>query len=362
MLTAASSLLAAFTSMISCSCLLKDKLHQGALWILSGLFGLGILFSNLFFQSGFRPTLSIGAVFVGLLLAIAGIFNLLIYLLLPASMASIFNSLRANGVIGPSRQERLGAMSYARFLEHMIARVDSRWWSIAIVILIILNFLYTIFIVYPQQALTLPPLFLVVSFVIGFLPFSYMFLFVFLRLILLMIFLNRLFFLYSIRVRPLHPDSSGGLATLSQTLWMSAAHLLVTVLVVVEVLGLSLSLSPIVIIVGTIAYLALITALAIAWLALPHHVMVQARNEHLQPLAEEYERVLIETMPAADEATAQIVAGTERLSALKQRYDLVRGTFPTWPLQVVEMRRFAVALLLPALIALIPALFSMFTK
>lgn len=53
---------------------------------------------------------------------------------------------------------------------------------------------------------------------------------------------------------------------------------------------------------------------------------------------------------------------TERLPALKQCYELVRVTFPTWPLQVVEMRRFALALLLPALISLLPALFTMFTK
>ncbi len=344
--------------------LLKDKLHRSTLWIVAGGFGLGVLFSffySLIFLSNYQPTVSIGVVFVGLLLAIAAIFNLLIYLVLPASMASVFNTLRANGVIGPSRQERLGAMSYARFLEHMITWEHSRWWSIAIVLLSILNCLYTIFIAYPQF-LHLPPLFLLVSFGTVFLPFVYIYLFVFLRLILLMVFLNRLFFLFSIRVRPLHPDGSGGLATLSQTLWMSAAFLLVTALAFVVVPGLSLSFSPVAIIVETLFYLALITALASAWLALPHHVMLQARNEHLQSLADEYERVLMETMPAADEATVQIVAGIERLSALKQRYELVRDTFPTWPLQVVEMRRFALALLLPALISLLPALFNVFTK
>lgn len=90
--------------------------------------------------------------------------------------------------------------------------------------------------------------------------------------------------------------------------------------------------------------------------------MVQARNEHLQPFTEEYERVLLETKPAADEETAQIVAGTERLSALKQRYELVRDTFPTWPIQMVEMSRLVAALLLPAIISLLPALLSAFTK
>jgi hypothetical protein len=90
--------------------------------------------------------------------------------------------------------------------------------------------------------------------------------------------------------------------------------------------------------------------------------MVQARNQQLQPLTEEYERVLVETRPVVDEQTAQIVAGTERLVALKQRYELVQETFPTWPIQVVEMRRLAVAWLLPALIALLPALFGVFTR
>src|SRR5215467_12474288 len=117
--------------------LLKDKLHRGTLWIVSVIFALGVFLTLFFyplFQGGFQPTISISNVFVAILVVIATIFTLLIYLLLPASMASIFNTLRANGVIGPSRQERLGAMSYARFLEHMIAWMDSRWWSIAIVI------------------------------------------------------------------------------------------------------------------------------------------------------------------------------------------------------------------------------------
>jgi hypothetical protein len=347
--------------------LLKDKLHRGTLWIVAGGFSLGVLVLLFFypiFQSGFRPTIPLDALFVGLLVVIASILNLLIYLLLPTSIASVFNSLRANGVIGSSRQEQLGAMSYARFLQHMIAWMDSRWWSIAIVLLSILNCLYIIFIAFPQQTLTLPPLYVLVSYAIGYLPTSYMFTFVFLRLILLMIFLNRLFLLFNIRVRPLHPDGSGGLATLSQTWWMSAALLLVTALVVTISPGprLSVPTSPVLIIIGTLIYLALIIALAIGWLALPHHVMVQARNEHLQPLFEEYERVLMETRPAADEATVQIVAGTERLSALKLRYDLVRDTFPTWPLQIMEIRRLSVALLLPALIALLPALFQLFTK
>jgi hypothetical protein len=345
--------------------LLKDKLHLSTPWIVAGGFIFGGLSSFIFipvFLRDFQPTVSLGYVFVRLLVAIAIIFNLLIYLLLPASMASVFNTLRANGVIGPPRQERLGAMSYARFLQQVVTWVDSRWWSTVMVMLSPLYFLYAIFIFTPQS-LTVPPVWLLVSYVIGPLPFLYTLGFVFLRVMLLLIFLNRFLFLFNIRVRPLHPDGSGGLAALSRIWWMVAALIFVTALSLVPLIGQHPGhLLLLETISTTIGYLILLPAIAIGWFALPHHVMVQARNEHLQPLAEEYERVLMETRPTADEATAQIVAGTERLSALKQRYELVRDTFPTWPLQVVEMRRLAVALLLPALIALLPALFDVFTK
>jgi hypothetical protein len=344
--------------------LLKDKLQLGTLWIVIGGFLLGGVFS--FFIApltrDFHPFVSLGDTFDLLLFTLANTFSLLINLLFPATIASVFNTLQANGAIGPPRQERLGAMSYARFLKHMTAWVDSPWWSIAIVIFTILYYFYTIFVNNPQS-LTLSPLLLLVGFVLVFLPEIYLLFLGGFRVILLLIFVNRLFFLFNIRVRPLHADGSGGLAALSLMWWMSAAVLFVGAMFLFVVPGhLSARLSLLEITGVTIIYLTTVIILAIGWLALPHHVMIQARNEHLNPITEEYEQVLMETRPAGDEETVEIVAGTERLSALKQRYELVRDTFPTWPLQVVEMRHLGVALLLPALISLLPALFSVFTK
>jgi hypothetical protein len=244
----------------------------------------------------------------------------------------------------------------------MVAWVDSRWLSIAIVLLGTAYFLYNLFISNPQL-LTLPSLGLLVIFFIGALPLQYVLAFVFLRVALLQIFVNRLFLLFNIRVKPLHPDGSGGLAALSRILWISAVSLFVFALILFAIFGhITAPISPLEIITVTITYLTLITVHAIGWLALPHRAMLQARNEHLQPIMEEYERVLLETRPATDEETAQIMAGTERLSALKQRYELVRDTFPTWPIQLVELSRLAGALLLPVLIALLPALISVFTR
>lgn len=345
--------------------LLKDKLHLATVWIVVGGFvvvGFCFFLLGPLFQSHFQPSVSPGDMIDVLLFTLGTTLSLLIYLLLPDWIASVFNSLRSNGVIGPFRGGPTDAMSYARFLEHMIFWVDSWWWSLAIGLLALCYFLYSIFILAPQSV-TLSPLFLLVSFLTITLPAIYPFLFGLLRVILFLSFLNRLFVLFRIRVRPLSPDSSGGLAALSQLGWMGVAIMVASTLFLVAFHDFPpTSLSPLEVAGATIGYLALLIVLAIGWLELPHQVMVQARNQQLQPLTEEYERVLVETRPVVDEQTAQIVAGTERLAALKQRYELVQETFPTWPIQVVEMRRLAVAWLLPALIALLPALFGVFTR
>jgi len=131
---------------------------------------------------------------------------------------------------------------------------------------------------------------------------------------LFFLFLNRLFFPFTIHVKPLHPDSSGGMGSLGRIGWM-----VVGIMVVGALLNFSAHghfASPITVtetVALTIVYLVLVVSLMIGWLALPHQVMVQARNAILEPLTNEYERVLMETMPSAEEETSKIAAATERL-------------------------------------------------
>src|SRR5260370_42535818 len=103
------------------------------------------------------------------------------------------------------------------------------------------------------------------------------------------------------------------------------------------VLG-SRSFDIVVFILGAIAgYLITVPLLLIAWLALPHHVMVQVRNGLLQPLTDEYEQAISETMLGAMGDTATINEGTERLVALQKRYEQIRNSFPTWPIEIVQL-------------------------
>ena len=59
---------------------------------------------------------------------------------------------------------------------------------------------------------------------------------------------------------------------------------------------------------------------------------------------------------------SSIVAGTSRLAALKQRYDLVQETFPIWPVEVQDLHRLvatgSLPALLPLLLPLVPPLIT----
>jgi hypothetical protein len=81
---------------------------------------------------------------------------------------------------------------------------------------------------------------------------------------------------------------------------------------------------------GDIAfYLLAASLLLVTWIIFPHHVMVQARNKLLLPLTNEYERALGEMMSGEMRDLAVINEGTERLAALRKRYEEVRNSFPT---------------------------------
>ena len=74
------------------------------------------------------------------------------------------------------------------------------------------------------------------------------------------------------------------------------------------------------------------------------------------------EQAVKEALPSITGDTATIVSGTERLSALQDRYKLLRDNFPVWPLEIMQMSRLGVVLILPALLSILPALFDLFTK
>jgi len=343
---------------------LKDKLHLNEIWSIIGIAALTgtVLFGLASFASPhFNP---INASLLDNLRAFVQtviLFPLLIgiYLLLTGYIADMFNTLQANGVIGEYRSDRPGSESYEDFLKKLIRWADNPWWIVAALVFVALCWLYELFVIESfLNPATLPPLWLRIAQLTIYSFILYAAFMSAARLIVILIFTNWLFHLYTIQLNPLDPDGSAGLGKLGTMLSLSMLLMVtlgVTGLVVIhpEFLSgnLNTSLHLQAVLFGII-YFVLTVGLVIGWLTLPHQVMQEACNETLKPLADEFQRAIAETMQSTTQDANAIRAGTDRLAELKRRYELLQDTYPTWPIAVVQVRRLVATVSLPALIPL----------
>jgi hypothetical protein len=343
--------------------LLKNKLHLHNHWIIAG----SILLSStlcLMWWLRMRDVLINKAPFWGLndtlgaLLQTFVVFPLLfaIYLLLPSTIAGLFNTLSANGIIGESRKDRPGTETYEHFLQKLVSWTDKEWWAAGALMIVVVYFLCRVLLVElhikPQP---LAPFWLRVASLIIFSPLMYATFVSVMRLLFTLIFTNWLFYEFTILVKPLHLDGSGGLGALGRILWVSVIIMLWDALLLsAALLSGNISLfSPLELILIGAIYVALAPSLLIGWLLLPHRVMLKARDAALRPLADQFQQALVEIMPSPNDNAEVIKAGTDRLSELKHRYDLMRDLFPTWPLEIQEFGRLVATLSLPALLPLL---------
>jgi len=339
--------------------LVKDTWHLDNIWSAAIFFVIATTYNfsyTVFISKSLHPTTSVLDALRLLLLAVAYTSFYLIYLQAPTFMAEIFNTLQANGVISNPRQDNSKPISYESFVEKLRAWANSRLWPAIIAMLTLLYWLQVVFIQHSQ----IPLFWNIFSLVVGIMPGIYLVCFILVRIVLLLVFINRLFLLFTIQIKPLHADGSGGLGSLGHILWMSVAMMFAISLAILT--NIEYFATPVAIIIVTASYLLLILAIAIGCLALPHSMMLQKRMELLRPITNEYEQVVKETLASITGDTATIVAGTERLSALQDRYKLLRDNFSVWPLEIMQMRRLGVALILPVLLSLLPSLLSLFTK
>lgn len=337
--------------------LLKDKLRLNNLWIMAGVIVLpgGVfLFWWLLWASKVRLWTPSNTLTILLQTFIIFPLLFLIYLLIPASIVGLFNTLKANGVIGEHRGHQPGAETYEKFVQKLVTWMNTRWWTVAAVVIIVFYTLFRLLLLEPQSPSPVP-YWLRVSAIVIYLPLMYATFMSVVRLLLALVFTNWLFYLFTIQVKPLHPDGSGGLGSLGRILWISVVIMLWDALLFSAGLissNLRWFSLPEMFLLSAI-YLALTPSLLIGWLVFPHQVMLKARDEALQPLADEFRQALVQSMSLAEHNTRKIVAVTNHLVALKQRYDLVRDTFPTWPLEINKVSRLVLTAILPTLLPLI---------
>jgi hypothetical protein len=346
--------------------LLKNKVHLNTFWFFTASILLSVgCFFVLSPLSGLPPTPRTNIVRV--LDVFTSVLFYAVYFYLPDTIAKLFNTLIDNRIIDVDTPlpSETSLPSYETFLRKFKSQINSYIWLILALPFVIAYLFYSFQLsaTPPPHSSTPPPLWIRIEGDVINLSIAYTCILSILRITIALIFLYRLLKSFPVHVNPLHPDGAGGLGILRQILWISAGIMLGVALAFYED---SIQASRAVDIALLIAaYAVLIPSLLIGWLILPHQIMLKARNAVLQPLTDEYNKIIKEKETIASDVTKEIVARTERLAALTQRYELCHKTFPIWPLEIAQMRQVLLAFILPALIGLIsaiPSLIDFFTK
>jgi hypothetical protein len=301
------------------------------------------------------------------------IFSILaaIYLLLPYTIAHLFQSFKDNGVIGPARQDIAGPITYEGFLRRMVSWLDNPRWSTAAIGIVVLFWLYWLLIIVPQSEQLLKDHSLaswrfslqVVNLLLIYSPLIYCSFLCVVRLLITLSFTSLLFHRFTIKINPLHPDGYAGLGALQSMLSIS------TVLMVV--LGVAALVMNSSFLLGNdnvysraeaigmgIGYIALAPTLLIGWLIVPHRVMREVHDDALCDLTVEYQSALKEVNATIGGDASTLKQGTDRLVELKRRYDLIDHTYPTWPVEIESVRRMAATISIPAIIPFLIPLFT----
>lgn len=293
---------------------------------------------------------------------------LAVYLWVPNAIARLFNTLKDNGTIGERRLGEHGPESYEDFLNQLVAWTDNRL-NVVVALMVVIAYLLDRFLVAFPATLSTPllagrPHWVVFVILLAFSPTAYAGVLSLLRLLVALIFTNRLFRLFHIRVNPLHPDGSGGLGTIGQMLTVSvliatALGLTATFIGILYLLvGLDL-LSNYEPVSAGVLYLVFTPLALIGWLWSPHQAMINVRNAKLQPLADEFLQTVEQSTALSRDEIVAIKSTTDKLAELKRRYELLKAVFPVWPIDIGLLSRLVAVASIPLISGLISSLVNL---
>ena len=211
------------------------------------------------------------------------------------------------------------------------------------------------------------------NFSFGFTIFLYVFFFflfvtLLTRVIIVMVWLNKLFKDFNVDVRVLHPDKAGGLAPLS-SFGMAIVYMIV-IIAISNVFGdiseatitskayIDVVKQPFVFSIY-IAYCVFASLAFFTPLSVAHTSMKKAKNHFITEISDQFEVELanIQTLLAGDKA--KLKNSLSKLEELQKLY-AVASKFPVWPFNVGNLAGFFGAIVSPFLISLISILIEQF--
>lgn len=261
-------------------------------------------------------------------------------------------------VISDPLQERC---TYERFLKDMTRKIDRKIWSIFGVLTVILFYIYRIG-GYDSRKRAIG---LEVAALIVYGLAYYCFLPTLIKLWLALFSTNRLFNSFHLRVNPLHPDNAGGLSPVGRlfsnyVLIFVAFGLIVAMGIVSSFIRADGNIfrrtETWLLLVGYMSFPLLMWG----WLWTPHKAMRDARDRKLLIIAEEF----LEATPdksAVAPANPATKKTTERLSELKQQYELLRESYPTWPIRFRQVNRLVALASAPLITTALPTIINFLT-
>jgi hypothetical protein len=255
-------------------------------------------------------------------------------------------------VITSSRRENT---HYEDFLNDAVERIDRRVWAVFGLIFVVLFWIYRAFTYSGKR-----PVWLEVGALLMYALTYYAFVVTLIKFCLALLSTNRLLVSFNIQVNPLHPDGAGGLGAIGRMLSRYVSVIVAFALLVALGRVFSYYAHRQELILGRSEVLMFSVACALlplflwGWLWIPHKAMVQCRDSKLMTLAEEFLRAIPDKYPSPPIDTAMIKESTDRLAELKRPYELLKETYPTWPISFRQVKSLVAIMSAPFITTLLP--------
>jgi len=304
-----------------------------------------------------------------------------LYIWVPQSIGQVLRSLKQNKVIRGISNQRSGhspAISdYSSSVTAALNRLSS-WWLI--VSSIVLSVLISVFLFAHDMRMThiwyvyktAPFVFIITAYAVD----MTVLLLSVGRIAVFASELRKLFRLFDLDIRPLHPDRGGGLGSIGQfsvrlggfiaVLGLNGGALLLlqqysrtgSFVLVGRYFSFTLGTW-----LGIIAYLALIPVSFLAFVWTAHSAMKRAKDERLLRIAEQFELVYGAlqshiSQPESSYCQVDLEGYLDQIEQLQKLYKVTEA-FPVWPFNFQDLVRFVTTTISPLALTLLPTLLEL---
>lgn len=281
------------------------------------------------------------------------------FLWMPDGVWNVLTGLKDNGAIKEDGRLRQYLEDFSNFYKHWI------WALLCLLVVLALN-IFLLHPIYSTRLLWWTRGEFIFWYNLSLLAFyAFLLALIVARILVAILWFNRLFRRFEIRVKILHPDGAGGLSPLGgfsvKIGYLIGIYGLTLVIIVLsQNITVSGEVSPQVnppTILASFLYFVLAPISFFAPIGSAHSAMGKARDEFALRISERFDEEFVRLQASLGEGTEQIKASMEKIEQLQAMHAIVTG-FPIWPFNTENTIRFFSSILSPILLVIISALIT----